>query len=68
MSGANRTRTGDLLVANQALSQLSYGPNNSLQYSLPTVWAGCRATSGYYPAIEDDAKRSCLLGWTVDVP
>ena len=24
--GANRDRTGDLLVANQALSQLSYGP------------------------------------------
>jgi hypothetical protein len=26
VSGANRDRTGDLLVANQALSQLSYGP------------------------------------------
>jgi hypothetical protein len=24
--GANRDRTGDLLVANQTLSQLSYGP------------------------------------------
>ncbi len=24
--GASRDRTGDLLVANQALSQLSYGP------------------------------------------
>jgi hypothetical protein len=25
-SGANRDRTGDLLLAKQALSQLSYGP------------------------------------------
>jgi hypothetical protein len=27
--GASRDRTGDLLVANQALSQLSYGPVSS---------------------------------------
>ena len=27
--GADRDRTGDLLVANQALSQLSYSPNRS---------------------------------------
>ena len=27
--GANRDRTGDLLLAKQALSQLSYGPGNS---------------------------------------
>ena len=26
--GANRDRTGDLLLAKQALSQLSYGPQN----------------------------------------
>ena len=26
--GADRDRTGDLLLAKQALSQLSYGPNN----------------------------------------
>ena len=26
IGGANRDRTGDLLVANQTLSQLSYGP------------------------------------------
>jgi hypothetical protein len=26
MSGANRDRTDDLLLAKQALSQLSYGP------------------------------------------
>src|SRR5580700_2492525 len=28
-SGANRDRTGDLLLAKQALSQLSYGPARS---------------------------------------
>ena len=27
--GANRDRTGDLLLAKQALSQLSYGPGGS---------------------------------------
>ena len=27
--GANRDRTGDLLLAKQALSQLSYGPGTS---------------------------------------
>ena len=27
LGGASRDRTGDLLVANQALSQLSYGPS-----------------------------------------
>ena len=31
--GANRDRTGDLLLAKQALSQLSYGP------SRPSSWA-----------------------------
>ena len=29
--GASRDRTGDLLVANQALSQLSYSPESSLE-------------------------------------
>ena len=28
--GANRDRTGDLLVANQTLSQLSYGPPDEI--------------------------------------
>src|SRR5580704_17230576 len=30
--GADRDRTGGLLVANQALSQLSYSPNRSSQF------------------------------------
>jgi hypothetical protein len=29
LSGASRDRTGDLLLAKQALSQLSYGPRSS---------------------------------------
>jgi hypothetical protein len=33
--GADRDRTGGLLVANQALSQLSYSPFCSTQYSVP---------------------------------
>jgi hypothetical protein len=32
--GADRDRTGGLLVANQALSQLSYSPNPSGQWSV----------------------------------
>ena len=31
--GADRDRTGGLLVANQALSQLSYSPNTQFQVS-----------------------------------
>ncbi len=38
--GADRDRTGGLLVANQALSQLSYSPMTQLP-----------ATSGHLPAI-----------------
>ena len=37
--GANRDRTDDLLLAKQALSQLSYGPNNLVglgRVELPT--------------------------------
>jgi hypothetical protein len=31
--GADRDRTGGLLVANQALSQLSYSPNRDFQFA-----------------------------------
>ena len=34
VGGASRDRTGDLLVANQTLSQLSYGP-----YACASAWA-----------------------------
>ena len=33
--GANRDRTGDLLLAKQALSQLSYGPEGGAILILP---------------------------------
>src|SRR5580704_2835577 len=32
LGGADRDRTGGLLVANQALSQLSYSPNRSFEF------------------------------------
>ena len=40
LSGANRDRTGDLLLAKQALSQLSYGPFE------PRVYANTPAAKG----------------------
>ena len=36
--GANRDRTGDLLVANQTLSQLSYGPSSGGSEDLGYWW------------------------------
>jgi hypothetical protein len=34
--GGERDRTDDLLVANQALSQLSYTPDLTLEYRVPS--------------------------------
>ena len=50
--GANRDRTGDLLLAKQALSQLSYGPWGLLAFS--------ESCSGFAP------HRSLVggSGWT----
>ena len=36
--GASRDRTGDLLVANQTLSQLSYGPSHAICPEACRVW------------------------------
>jgi hypothetical protein len=36
--GASRDRTGDLLVANQTLSQLSYGPALTSRCHAPDWW------------------------------
>ena len=36
--GANRDRTDDLLVANQTLSQLSYGPSTDKKESGGSSW------------------------------
>ena len=35
VGGARRDRTADLLIANEALSQLSYGPNRGRTYARP---------------------------------
>ena len=52
--GASRDRTGDLLVANQALSQLSYGPCTSPRevwwvweelHPRPHPYQGCALTN-----------------------
>ncbi len=43
-SGASQDRTGDLLVANQALSQLSYGPIDG-EDSKPLIWLVGDATA-----------------------
>ena len=42
--GANRDRTGDLLVANQTLSQLSYGPVNDRGAGLRSYGVGLRTS------------------------
>ena len=56
--GANRDRTGDLLVANQALSQLSYGPelfyrNNLTSTSIPAE----RHLGTFVSTIDDPYRR-----------
>ena len=47
--GANRDRTDDLLLAKQALSQLSYGPNNWWVWEesnfRPHPYQGCALTN-----------------------
>jgi hypothetical protein len=40
VGGASRDRTGDLLLAKQALSQLSYGPSRRLAPRTPTTLVG----------------------------
>ena len=42
--GASRARTGDLLIANQALSQLSYSPGRG-QMLAPGGWLDCEASA-----------------------
>src|ERR1700730_2774199 len=46
-SGANRDRTGDLLLAKQALSHLSYGPEMpSLSGRFRQIWRDLGASRG----------------------
>ncbi len=37
--GARRSRTDDILLAKQALYQLSYGPRESIAFEPPAWWA-----------------------------
>jgi hypothetical protein len=47
-SGANRDRTGDLLLAKQALSQLSYGPFELSIYALQSgLWSSSAALGAH---------------------
>ena len=44
VGGAERDRTADLLIANEALSQLSYGPNRGRKIHAPGIeWASFTA-------------------------
>src|ERR687898_1133101 len=61
--GANRDRTGDLLLAKQALSQLSYGPGipgkqlvvglGGLEPPTPRLSSVCSNQLSYRPCISD---------------
>src|SRR5215831_9067201 len=48
--GARRDRTADLIIANDALSQLSYGPvTAALTRDIEKVWAADKRTAIYSP-------------------
>ncbi len=53
MSGANRDRTGDLLLAKQALSQLSYGPARRSSLATARIEAGLGGLQPYGPLDHD---------------
>jgi hypothetical protein len=59
--GANRDRTGDLLVANQTLSQLSYGPVNNRGAGLRSCGVGLRT----FPRYVGGSGRSCTPDLTL---
>ena len=46
IGGAERDRTAGLLVANEALSQLSYSPTTSLSYQRAPFWERSRRYDG----------------------
>ena len=54
--GANRDRTGDLLLAKQALSQLSYGPAGEIHRS----GAGVHGGSGWIRTIDPRLIKTML--------
>ena len=60
--GAGRDRTDDLLIANEALSQLSYSPTFPWKVPLLTV----RAEPSFQPAGSADYREPSLLLQLVD--
>ena len=74
VGGARRDRTDDLLLAKQALSQLSYGPfsaAHSIRGALAkTAWLACRAvargsqpTSTLWASARQPSHRFASEGW-----
>ena len=71
--GASRDRTGDLLVANQTLSQLSYGPSLIWPKSFATILADITLSAAgkrrdFYPlrrAMPGGSGRSCTSDLTL---
>ena len=59
-NGANRDRTGDLLLAKQALSQLSYGPRVS-EFTRCATCGNARRRSGARLLVEVEVARRALL-------
>ena len=67
--GANRDRTGDLLLAKQALSQLSYGPAvnrmvvglDGFEPSTPALSRRCSNQLSYRPAWVDNEKIVAVI-------
>src|SRR5829696_5690143 len=60
VNGASRARTGDLLHAMQALSQLSYSPELVLRgpvYTEPLIVLGWSEPEGYGPSACDERDR-----------
>ena len=57
VGGAKRDRTADLLLARQALSQLSYGPSNSIKTEQMNKQLLLQITSAYLNVFvaEDDS-------------
>ncbi len=56
VGGAKRDRTADLLLARQALSQLSYGPANSIKTEqMETRYCGSQASDLNVFIAEDDS-------------
>ena len=55
--GADRDRTGGLVVANDALSQLSYSPTSEIRWSAAILSVFIHRTKPVHPAICDNGRR-----------